>query len=250
MKSRLLYYLFIAAILTAGSLPLHAQLEKVPWNYPVKPGTEEWKNFSSRIEMVEACQIPESILKNSDTESLIDICLNYPFLHDIMFYNNSQLGFDVIAKEFNGLTELLERTDVGILLLKRYMKIDPEKVENMPTSFERGKFMASLVIFEQIISQEDILSKLSKIEKIELVKEAKLKFNSKIKHADRYQLMGIQSTPLIIGRVMNYDKYSKFQEKSLSNKSYKNFVETGNTFEAGIIEDIIILAEEYINSNQ
>jgi len=41
MKSRLLlYYLFIAAILTAGSLPLHAQLEKVTWDYPVKPGTE------------------------------------------------------------------------------------------------------------------------------------------------------------------------------------------------------------------
>lgn len=62
MKSRLLYYLFIAAILTAGSLPLHAQLEKVTWDYPVKPGTEEWKNFVETGNTFEAGIIEDIII--------------------------------------------------------------------------------------------------------------------------------------------------------------------------------------------
>lgn len=69
-----------------------AQEKALTWDYPVKPGMEEWTKFESRPEMAEACLIPDSIIKNISTSDLLELCLNYPLLHDIMFYNFPQMG--------------------------------------------------------------------------------------------------------------------------------------------------------------
>ena len=45
------------------------------WDYPVKPGTEEWKSLKSHCEKISVCQIPNEILKNCSTEDLLEICL-------------------------------------------------------------------------------------------------------------------------------------------------------------------------------
>lgn len=44
-----------------------SQPNNIDWDYPIKPGTEEWTNFKSGQEMLNACQIPENILKNLST---------------------------------------------------------------------------------------------------------------------------------------------------------------------------------------
>jgi len=31
------------------------------WDYPVKPGMEEWRQFKTGQAMVEACQIPQEV---------------------------------------------------------------------------------------------------------------------------------------------------------------------------------------------
>ena len=66
--------MLIAALL-GGIPPANAQSSKVVYDYPIKPGTEEWKGFTSTQEMIEVCQIPESILKNMSTSDLLDVCL-------------------------------------------------------------------------------------------------------------------------------------------------------------------------------
>lgn len=53
------------------------------WTYPVMPGTEQWKAFQSHQEMLEACQIPKSVLQSISTERLLQLCLDYPLLLDI-----------------------------------------------------------------------------------------------------------------------------------------------------------------------
>ena len=47
------------------------------YDYPVKPGTEEWQAFTSHAEMLEACQIPEAILRDMTTEGLVETALDY-----------------------------------------------------------------------------------------------------------------------------------------------------------------------------
>ncbi len=64
------------------------------YEYPIVPGTPEWAEFESHVEMIEACQIPEDILTNMCTHGLIVTCLNYPLLSDILVFNIIQLGYD------------------------------------------------------------------------------------------------------------------------------------------------------------
>lgn len=83
------------------------------YNFPVKPGTAQWKAFSSHIDMVEACQIPDSILHNMSTAGLVETVLNYPLSIDMHAYDNLQIGFDAVSAQFNGIPELLRRVDAG-----------------------------------------------------------------------------------------------------------------------------------------
>ena len=56
------------------------ELDEVPYEYPIQPGTDEWKKFTTVAQMVEVCQIPEKKLKNMTTEALVETVLNYPLL--------------------------------------------------------------------------------------------------------------------------------------------------------------------------
>ena len=82
-----------------------------PYEYPIKPGTEEWKLITSRIERAEKCQIPEDILSRMTTEALAKTVLEYPFMVDMYAWNTTSIGYQVIKSEFNGLQELEMRPD-------------------------------------------------------------------------------------------------------------------------------------------
>lgn len=73
------------------------------YDYPVKGGTEEWKSFTNLNEMLEACQISESILKKMSTAGLVETVLNYPLLGNMFAYNFPQQGFEAATAQFNGL---------------------------------------------------------------------------------------------------------------------------------------------------
>lgn len=84
---------------------VYAQQINEPYDYPIKPGTEEWKNLKTGKEMTEACPIPPEILLKLSTEALGITCLKYPLYLDIFFSANLQTGIEFAIKRFNGLTE-------------------------------------------------------------------------------------------------------------------------------------------------
>lgn len=51
------------------------------WDYPVKPGTEEWKKLKTGKEKNEACQIPENVLKKISSHELAYLLYNKFFTH-------------------------------------------------------------------------------------------------------------------------------------------------------------------------
>ena len=95
----------------------------LPWDYPAKPGTEEWNNLEGHQERINTCQIPEEILTSLSTEDLTKICLQYPFLLDFYLYNSYELGLDALFRQFNGIRELFTREDVSNALLKEYRRL-------------------------------------------------------------------------------------------------------------------------------
>lgn len=54
------------------------QTRIIPYDFPIKPGTDEWAKLKSGKEMAEICNIPDSILTSLTTEALTITCLNYP----------------------------------------------------------------------------------------------------------------------------------------------------------------------------
>ena len=98
----------------------NSPVEMAAWDYPVKPGMEEWKQFHSNEEMASACQIPQKVLSSLSTEDLTKICIEYPLLSDVFAFNFLSDGADKLYNDFNGIRELFKRENVSKELMKHY----------------------------------------------------------------------------------------------------------------------------------
>ena len=83
-----------------------------PYDYPIKPGTQEWIALPSVVERREACEIPQEVLDRMTTDALAESVITYPFLIDALgcFYS-FETGINWIATYFSGIDELLSRPD-------------------------------------------------------------------------------------------------------------------------------------------
>lgn len=91
----------------------------VAYEYPIVPGTDEWKQLDTHVKMLEACQIPEEILENLTTQALVETVMNYPLLVEMFAYDTAEAGYQAVYNNFNGLRELQERSD-AIECLEEY----------------------------------------------------------------------------------------------------------------------------------
>lgn len=100
-------------------------------DYPISPENPIWKTFETHQEMVEACSIPEAILKNMNTDVLVKLVMEYPLLGDIYAFDNIETGFDIVASRFNGLSELMSRKDCAEKLTEYYRLLATNKSKSV-----------------------------------------------------------------------------------------------------------------------
>lgn len=86
------------------------------YDYPITQASSEWKAFQTHAEMIEACQIPKSILSRLSTEALLESVLDYPLLGDMLAFDNVSSGYRSVFNSFNGLQELSKREDMYSVL--------------------------------------------------------------------------------------------------------------------------------------
>lgn len=126
------------------------------WDYPIKPGSEEWKQLQSHLHKVFSCLIPNVLLPSLSTAELTAICLQYPLLFNILAFNDINQGFDTAIEEFNGLKELFNRADVSTELLKWYncqIKNFSLLTDEMVNDFDKVSFMTSLSLLEILLTR-------------------------------------------------------------------------------------------------
>ncbi len=97
--------------------------------YPITIDCPEWKTFDTHNEMLEACTIPEDLLKKLSTRELAELVLDYPLLTDFRYFSDMNQGMDIQIKNFNGLRELLNTADGLEVLMNLYEDIELEKVD-------------------------------------------------------------------------------------------------------------------------
>jgi len=222
------------------SLPLIAQESDIPYDFPVKPGTEQWAKLSSSRERDEACVIPDEVLKSLSTKALLITCLNYPRLADVFCADNLQKGFEFYSKHFDGLYELLNRSDLNRVLLDFYSEIN---INNYRINSTNDKIsLAQIAFFELLLSQNNILRNYDKSEIIRILSLA-IK-NLKIRKSKQECLSRQMTTALILARIINEIDNSSMGN-ALDNDVYRIFVSSGMILDITIIDKILMAAEPF-----
>lgn len=226
------------------SVSVIAQKVNEPYEFPVLPGSEQWAELSTSKQMDEVCVVPDELLESLSTKALLLTCLDYPRLPDVFCANDLQTGFEYYANHFNGLKELLSRTDLNEVLLNYYPEIDVNKspmklVESGQQSFFKSAF------FEIMISQDQILSAYNKAEKNELL-SLSIK-NLELRRSKRESVGRQVSTALLLSRILRMEDPS-FNKLMNDNDDLYAFISKGIVFDLAVIDQVYLAAKQAENS--
>ena len=186
--------------------------QKATWDYPVKPGMEKWQQFKSMEEMYQACQIPDNILKQVDTESLVDICLKFPALPLFPLFNTPQQAFMEYYSNFIGIRELFERKDAGQYLLEKYALMSLSEFDPLWPLHQQGQFVSQYRFVESILSQPQIIASLDANGHNALLKESIRKMDEKLIKNDLFGGYSLSINMWVIGNLLYSENRSLLQE--------------------------------------
>lgn len=209
--------LFVCCFIFSGHA-MAQELEK-PYEFPVRPGTEQWAKLNSSEQMDEVCIIPDQMLRKLSTKALLITCLNYPRIIDFFLVDDMQSGFNFYAKHFNGLAELVKRPDLNKVLFQSYLDIDLPQFKM--SGYEPKLSYLQIAFFELLISQESTINRYGENEKLNLLKEAikKLEQRQNLKESQYRQI----TSALILSRILySENKYLSEIDKN-GNDVFKTF---------------------------
>jgi len=146
---RIAVLLIIAIVIGVIPATDASQAITKPYDFPIRPGTDAWRAFTTHVEMVEACQIPEDVLVRMTTEALVKTVSTYPLAIDIMAFDTNDVGVRQVIENFNGLQELLVRADVGERILDHYVTMGPHS---------RNASRVYMLFFETLLVQEPVVT--------------------------------------------------------------------------------------------
>ena len=223
------------------------------YDFPIKPGTDAWRAFNSHDEMLNACQIPEPLLKNMSTSGLVETVMNYPLFGDILAYNNPQIGINRVSAQFNGLSELLKRKDAGTVLLNIYAAMDPAAIPDNWTDLQKGDYSFNFLYIETVLAQESILSTLTIHELEELMEQANTKFQAQQNNSEVYDIYSMSMPIWVLSRVMLHIDYPPFKQEVSENEMLSTFTRDGtlHNVPSSVWDDIfyqtISISEQYLS---
>jgi len=238
MKIFIIFFSFFTV-----SFATMAQEKKLTWDYPVKPGTEEWDQLKTEDERIAAVQIPENILTELSSDEVIKLCVSFPLFGYFTAFNSSQEGFRIMLSRFNVFQHLLAKKNIGNGLLAIYKDAGMSGFEKLPYS---NKFWTiKLDFIELVISQEEVILSLTPADRMDLVLEAKKKFSEKLKHESFASLPSLQSTALIMARILKLENNHELKNLS-NNQDIEKFVKTGSVSNATLINDVVKMTDSFI----
>jgi hypothetical protein len=175
--------------------------------------------------MYKAVFIPENVLKEFDTEALVQICLGYPALPTLLLFNSPQDGFDNLYRHFNGIRELVARKDVGEFLLKKYSTLSFRDFNPLWTLEKQGEFVHKYYYIEIILAQPQIVLSLKKDDKKVFLKEVIKKFEEKQLRDDLFGSNALEVNALILARTLATE--DRLFSKSLSKTELELSLKSG-----------------------
>jgi hypothetical protein len=217
------------------------------YEYPIKPGVNEWAQLSSS-EKNTACQIPDNTLKNISTEGLIESVLFNPLFAEIYLSNEHiQAGFNAFYENFNGIRELLKRSDTVAKILCRYLQMDPAcNKNNWPSLTGAGSnnnYAFSYI--EIIIAQYPIVDQIVNSGKAKTVIQEILNKNE-VKGKYCYSVVGLEHSSLIAGRIMYLCNYRPFIDEYNNDQNVRIFISGAMIVDITTLDVVTNCAKKFI----
>ena len=130
------------------------------YEFPVR-GHEEWWQLTVE-QRIAALQIPDVVLETISTEGLLETCLAYPYLINVIFCDDYQQGFEGLTAEFNGFREIFKRSDMMNVLIEKYKNFPLEvKDIRLLQESEQGGFSFRHFVLELMLAQDAVFKNLS-----------------------------------------------------------------------------------------
>lgn len=184
--------------------------------YPVAFGNPDWGSY----------QIPDSILINMSTPALIQSLLDNPNLPLRNIYSTVFQGRDQVLKRLNASTELNKRPDACQKLFERYIQMTPCCFPENSSSLERGNYIESWAVYEEILTQDSILNQFDHRKKVNLAREVVKKQEIKMAYGESF---GTSRTTgaLVLSQIMKLDNYLPFINELNTNNDLDFYTNTG-----------------------
>lgn len=196
------------------------------YDYPIKGGTPEWAAFTTHQQMEDACQIPANTLAKMSTDGLIQTCIDYPLLGDLLLNVGVNItgALSNMMQNFSGLIELCKRSDAGFKMIGRYSRMYPSCIDSYNSYNEKAKFTSNFTAYEMIISYDSILSKMTRDDKKNLIKMALKKYESKRHQPQNYAYYDFATSLYIPTKIMIQENYQPFVRQVSANYSLQIYV--------------------------
>lgn len=240
MKKAILVLLIVIPLISYSQI-------KISWDFPIKPGSAEWKNAKSYKERLDLYNIPPKTLANISTKELVRTCLNYPEFRLVFTRNDLQLGYNHISEIFNGFKELESRNDAGKELLNVYKTYNPGGYDKNSTNLEIGHHIVEFTYIELLIAQYNCLKNLSGSEKDELRNECIKKYREKKALIKSYGVIGLKTTALVLARSYNESLSKTITE--FNEMKYQSFLNNIIVSDPQILDELVLQCEK-LNSNE
>jgi hypothetical protein len=236
------YFLIIIHLIL--TIICSSQNENNIWDYPIKPGTENWKLLKNNSEKINACKIPDAILKSIQTKELLSICISYPLFMDVMAFSSVQSGIDKLKIDFNGINELFNRHDFKDVTIRYYEDLDLSFFDSNLSIEDKWEFSFKVMALELIMSQNEFCLNLNNVERKNLIKILLNKYNAK---TDKKVFNEISKMTICfaIGRIIKSDANSVnyFTTTEVYESDFINF---GSFRKVDIIPKILFKANKFI----
>lgn len=119
--------LILIALLIIVSL-FGCESNKVVYEYPITPESDEWKHYSTE-ELRDMLQL-NGKEKELNTKDLLSVVLDYPYIGSVMAYDTEDSAIKTLRSQFDGLDELLKREDITKEVVDRYESMSKESEES------------------------------------------------------------------------------------------------------------------------
>jgi hypothetical protein len=213
------------------------------FDYPIKPGTEEWKQYNTRQERVERLQIPTNELGTIETVELAKVCVNYPFYLDPWAYDQTWNGMKKLVSEFNGFSELFVRNDAFSALADLYNFYNPKDLRDSWSNLEKGEFALRGAFLELLISLYISESRYSEPTN-SLLKSVVDFYEQKIMMSEVYDILSAETCAFLAAKLMIKSGNTKFLQEIEGNDKIQQFLKRGRINDFSITTQIIKSARD------